>query len=343
VSSTSIQRTCSYAEAIREALRQEMLLDERVFLLGEDIGLYGGSFHVLEGLFEEFGPERIVETPISEAGFTGVAIGAALTGSRPVVEFMFSDFLAVAMDQIVNQAAKYRFMFGSTCSIPLVIRTPSGCGTGAASQHSQSIESWFCHVPGLKVVVPSTPYDAKGLMTAAIHDPNPVLVFEQKKLYSSRGIVPEEVYEIPIGRAAIRIEGSDVTVATYGRMVPMVMEALMQRSCFSRRVEVIDLRTLAPLDHTTLWKSVRKTGRLMIVHEAVKNGGVGAEVSAAVCEDPQTFKALKAPVLRICGKKTPIPFAPDMEAAAVPCILDIVKGLEKLLSRCCHKNQNRLD
>ncbi len=323
-------RICSYAEAVREALQQEMLSDERVFLMGEDIGVYGGSFHVLQGLYEEFGPERVLETPISEAGFTGAAVGAALMGSRPVVEIMFSDFLTVAMDQIVNHAAKYRFMFGGGCSVPMVIRTPGGCGTGAAAQHSQSIEAWFCHVPGLKVVVPSTPYDAKGLLLAAIRDPNPVLVFEQKLLYGMTAHVPEEPYVVPIGKAEIRRRGNDVTLVTYGRMTGIALEAADAVSMSGISMEVIDLRTLSPLDMETVLGSVRQTGRLMIVHEAVRNGGIGAEVAARVAEDREIFGLLKAPVCRVCGADTPIPFAASLEASIVPSVDDIIKRAEKL-------------
>ncbi len=324
----SDMREITYAQAIREAIASEMRRDESVILLGEDIGVYGGSFHVLEGLFDEFGCERMLETPIAEEGFTGVAIGAALTGSRPIVEFMFSDFLAVAMDQIVNQAAKYRFMFGGVGSVPLVIRTPGGSGTGAAAQHSQSLEAWFTHIPGLKVVAPSNGYDAKGLLISAIRDPNPVLFFEQKTLYPSKSVVPEESYAIPLGEAHILSEGDELTIVSYGRMVGMVLECL---SFFPRKIELIDLRTLSPLDMATVHASVRKTGGLLIVHEAVKNGGIGAEVSARVAEDQETFNSLKSPIRRVCGKDVPIPFAKKLEAAAVPNEEDIRKAIAEFL------------
>ncbi|MCF7942173.1 MAG: alpha-ketoacid dehydrogenase subunit beta [Spirochaetia bacterium] len=324
-------RECSYREAVREALEQEMLRDETVFLIGEDIGAYGGSFHVLEGLHELFGPERVIETPISEQGFTGVAIGAALMGRRPVVEFMFSDFLAVAMDQIVNQAAKYRFMFGGSASVPLVIRTPSGSGTGAGAQHSQSLEAWFCHVPGLKVVVPSSPHDAKGLLIAAIRDPDPVLFFEQKLLYDTTGAVPREPYAIALGTAAVRTEGCDLTIVTYGRMTALVLTAVSANPLLQGLVEVLDMRTLAPLDMLSVHRSVRKTGRVLIVHEAVRSGGIGAEIASRICEDAVSFAALKAPVRRLCGQDVPIPFSPALESASVPSAADVSQVIDELL------------
>src|SRR4051812_9673956 len=263
-------RELSYAEAIREGLRQAMDRDDRVFILGEDIGVYGGAFGVTGDLVHQFGPERVLDTPISELGIAGAAIGAALTGMRPIAEIQFSDFITLSMEQLVNQAAKIRFMFGGKASVPMVLRAPGGSGTGAAAQHSQSLEAWFAHVPGLKVVQPSTPYDAKGLLLAAIDDPNPVLIFEHKLLYKTRGVVPTERYTVPIGQAAVRRKGRDVTIVASSIMALRAEAAAKRLADEGIEAEVIDLRSLRPIDHATIARSVQRTHRVLIVYEGVK-------------------------------------------------------------------------
>ena len=274
----------TYKDAVREAMVEEMRRDEDVIFLGEDIGVYGGAFGVSVGMVEEFGEERVRDTPLSEAAIAGCAVGAAATGLRPIMEIMFSDFITIAMDAIVNQAAKMRYMFGGKAQVPMVVRTPGGSGTGAAAQHSQSLEAWMCHVPGLKVVAPSTPADAKGLLKAAIRDNNPVIFYENKLLYKTKGLVPEEDYVIELGKADIKREGSDVTVITYGRMLERCQEAAEVLATENIDVEIIDLRTLYPMDKETIIKSVCKTGRVLIVHEAAKTGGLGGEISATIAE-----------------------------------------------------------
>jgi len=326
-------RVITYAEAVREAIEEEMLRDPSVFVMGEDIGAYGGSFGVLSGLAEKFGAERVRDTPISEAGFTGAAVGAAMTGTRPIVEIMFSDFLTVAMDQVVNHAAKMRYMFGGTFFVPMVIRTPGGSGTGAAAQHSQSLESWFAHVPGLKVVVPSNPADAKGLLKASVRDDNPVLFFEQKTLYPLKGLVSKKTDDllVPLGTAHVLREGRDCTIISYGRMIPEAAEAAEQLSRLGADCEVIDIRSLVPLDEETLFSSVEKTGRVLIVHEAVKTGGFGAEIAARIAESDLS-RRLRSPIGRLGGKDIPIPFSKKLEDAAVPCAADIVRAVLRQLS-----------
>src|SRR5262245_38427484 len=277
-------RELSYAEAVREALAQAMEADERVFLMGEDIGVYGGAFQVTGDLIHRFGEDRVMDTPIAELGAAGVAVGAALAGSRPVFEFQFSDFATLAMEQIVNQAAKIRFMLGGKVSVPLVMRFPSGSGTGAAAQHSQSLEAWLAHVPGLKVVQPATPHDVKGLLLAAIDDPDPVMVFEHKLLYKMKGPVPEGHYTVPIGKAEISREGKDLTIVATSIMVHKALEAAETLAAEGIDVEVIDLRTIRPMDKETIIASVKKTSRLICVYEGVKTLGVGAEVSAMIAE-----------------------------------------------------------
>src|ERR1035437_4276016 len=262
------KRELTYLEALREAMVQEMRLDKEVFLIGEDIGTYGGAFGVSKGMLEEFGAERIRDTPISEAAIAGAATGAALMGMRPVMEIMFMDFLTISMNQLVNQAAKMRFMFGGKCSIPMVIRAPSGSGTGAAAQHSQSLEAWFVNVPGIKVVAPSTPYDAKGLLISAIRDNNPVLFMEHKLLYRLKGPVPEESYSIPLQSAEVKRQGRDLTIVAYSIMAPRALEAAEKLAAEGIEVEVVDPRCLKPLDTDTIIRSVSKTGRVLITHEA---------------------------------------------------------------------------
>lgn len=322
-------REITYLEAVREALVSEMRRDESVFLMGEDVGRYGGAFGVSWGMLDEFGEERIRETPISEAAIAGAATGAALMGMRPVMEIMFMDFLTISMNQLVNQAAKIRFMFGGKAKIPLVVRTPAGSGTGAAAQHSQSFEAWFVHTPGIKVVAPSTPYDAKGMLITAIRDDNPVLFMEHKLLYRQKGVVPEEEFTIPIGQAAVRREGADLTILAYSIMAPRALEAAELLAGEEIDVEVVDLRSLKPLDIETVVASVSKTGRALIVHEAPKTGGFGGEV-AAVIADSEAFDYLDAPIRRLCGRDVPIPYNRTLERAAVPQVEDITAVAREL-------------
>jgi pyruvate/2-oxoglutarate/acetoin dehydrogenase E1 component len=316
-------RKLTYLEAVREALIQEMRHDPTVFILGEDVGIYGGAFGVTQGMLEEFGPERIRDTPISEAAIAGAATGAALMGMRPVMEIMFMDFLTISMNQLVNQAAKMRFMFGGKASIPLVCRAPAGSGTGAAAQHSQSLEAWFVHTPGIKVVAPSTPADVKGLLVASIRDSNPVIFMEHKLLYRMKGPVSEDLYTVPLAEADVKREGRDLTIIAYSIMVPRALEAAEQLATEGIEVEVVDPRTLNPLDAETIVRSVSKTGRVLIVHEAPVTGGVGAEL-AAVIADSEAFDYLDAPIRRLAGRNVPIPYNRTLEAAAVPQVEDIV-------------------
>lgn len=325
-------REITYAEAIREALSEEMRSDPTVFLLGEDIGIYGGAFGVTKGMVQEFGEERVRDTPLSEHAITGAAAGAAMTGMRPVVEIMFSDFLTIALEQLANQAAKARYQFGGQVSVPMVLRTAGGSGTGAAEQHSQSLEAWVCHVPGLKVVIPSTPYDAKGLMKSSIRDPNPVVFIEQKLLYRRKGPVPdpEELYDVPLGVADIKRAGRDLTVITWGRMVERSLEAARKLSADGIDTEVIDIRSLVPLDKSCIIGSVKKTGRAMIVHEACQTAGFGAEI-AAVIADSEAFFRLDAPIRRVAGLDVPIPYNPVLEASVVPTVEKIVAAARDLI------------
>lgn len=323
-------RALTYSEAIREAIAQMMRQDKKVFLLGEDIGKYGGSFGVTQGLLEEFGEKRIRDTPISELGITGVAVGAALTGMRPIVDIQFSDFLALALDQIVNQAAKIRYMYGGKGNVPLVIRTPSGSGTGAAAQHSQSLEAWLTHIPGLKVIQPATAYDAKGLLISAIKDPNPVIFYEHKLLYKEKAAVPETAYEIPLGEAAIKREGHDVTIVATGIMVVKSLEAAGILAKEQIAIEVIDPRTLVPLDEQCILTSVAKTGRLLVVHEAVKRSGYGAEIASIAAE--KAFTDLKAPIKRLGGHPVPIPNNQHLESAAIPQVKDIIQAVREIIA-----------
>jgi len=324
-------RELSYAEAVREALAQAMEADERVFLMGEDIGVYGGAFQVTGDLVHRFGEDRVMDTPIAELGAAGVAVGAALAGCRPVFEFQFSDFATLAMEQIVNQAAKIRFMLGGKVSVPLVMRFPAGSGTGAAAQHSQSLDAWFAHVPGLKVVQPSTPHDAKGLLLSAIDDPDPVMVFEHKLLYKMKGDVPEDAYRVPIGKAAVRREGRHVTLVATAIMVHRALEAAEALAQEGIEAEVIDLRTLRPLDTQTIIDSVKKTSRLACVYEGVKTLGIGAEISAMIAES-EAFDYLDAPILRLGGAEAPIPYNPVLEKAAVPQTDGIVSAVRNLVT-----------
>ena len=323
-------RELSFAEAIREALSQAMEADQRVFIMGEDIGVYGGAFGVTGDLVHKFGDERVRDTPIAELGGAGVAVGAAVAGARPVYEFQFSDFALLASEQIINQAAKMRYMLGGKASVPVVFRMPCGSGTGAAAQHSQSLEAMFGHVPGLKVLQPSTPEDAKGMLLAAIDDPDPVLIFEHKLLYKMKGNVPEEMYRTPIGKAVVRREGTDVTVVAGSIMLHKSLEAAEVLAAEGISVEVIDLRSIRPIDTDTIFESVKKTTRLAIVYEGVKTLGIGAEISAAVAES-EAFDYLDAPILRMGGTESPIPYNPVLEKAAVPQVDGIVEGLRNIV------------
>lgn len=317
-------------EALNEALREELYNDENVILVGEDIGVFGGCFNVTQGLIDIFGAERVIDTPIAENGLTGLAVGAAMSGQRPVAEIMFSDFSAYAMDAIANQAAKLRFMTGGQVKMPLVVRMPGGSGTQAAAQHSQSLEAWFCHVPGLTVVAPSTPHDAKGLLKSAIRSDGPVIFIEHKLGYNTSGSVPDGEYTLPLGKARVARGGSDVTIVSYSHNLIKCMEAALLLERDGIDAEVIDLRTLWPLDMPCITDSVKKTGRLFISHEAVQKFGVGAEISAAVCQS-DAFFSLKAPVLRFCGTDMPLAFNRDIEAASVPQADSIYSGVKKML------------
>ncbi len=323
-------RIITYSEAVREAIGQAMDADPNVFMLGEDIGIYGGAFGVSGDLYHRFGAERIRDTPISELGIVGAAVGAALVGMRPIVEIQFSDFTAQAMDQIVNQAAKIHFMLGGELSVPMVLRAPSGSGTGAAAQHSQSLETWFAHIPGLKVVLPSNARDAKGLLLAAIDDPNPVIVLEHKLLYKTSGPVPAEPFRTPIGVADLVREGKDLVIVATGVMVSRSVSAAEQLAAQGIEATVIDPRTLSPLDMTLINDAIAATGRVMLVQEAPKHVGFMAEIAARIAEGPALYSLL-APVKRLCGMDIPIPYAPQLEKAAVPQLEDIVAGAVQLM------------
>ncbi len=317
-----------YREALNRALFEEMRKDPTVFVLGENIGERGGSFKVTEGLFNEFGAERVIDTPLAEATFTGAAVGAALVGTRPVVDILFVDFTTVPMDAIVNQAAKFEFMSGGQGKVPMVLRTQGGAGNGLAAQHSQSLEALFYHIPGLKVIMPSTPYDAYGLLVSAIRDDQPTIFIEHKLLYMTKGEVPDEEYLIPIGEADVKKEGSDVTLLTYSYMTLKCLEAAELLGKEGVSVEVIDLRTLKPLDKKLILESARKTGRVIIVHEACKRGGIGGDIAAMIMEE--AYDDLDGPVLRVCGLDTSIPYNLEFEKVCIPTTEDIVEAIIKI-------------
>jgi len=318
-----------YREALNQALFEEMRRDPLVFTMGEGIAERGGSYKVTVGLLEEFGPDRILDTPISEASFTGCGIGAALVGTRPVVEILFVDFTGLIMDQIINQAAKYEFMSGGQGKVPMVLRTQGGAGNGLAGQHSQSLEALFYHIPGLKVVMPATPYDAKGLLKASIRDDNPTIFIEHKLLYMTKGEVPEDDYIVPIGQADIKRAGNDITLVTYSYMTLKCLEAAEVLAKEGIGVEVIDLRTLTPLDKDTILESVEKTGRAIVVHEAVKRGGIGGDIASMIMEE--AYDDLDGPVVRICGKNTTIPYNLELEKVCVPSTEDIIEGILEMV------------
>jgi len=323
------KREISYAEALREAMTQALECDSRVFLFGEDIGVYGGAFGVTLGLIDRFGPERVRDTPISENTIVGAAVGAALTGMRPIAEMQFLDFIALAMEQTVLQGAKIRYMFGGKASVPMVLRLPGGSGTGAAAQHSGSLESWLVNVPGLKVVAPSTPYEAKGLLLAALADNNPVMFIENKLLYKTRGPVPEDPYLVPLGRADIKRAGRDLTIVGSSIMVTRALEAAEALAKEGIDIEVVDLRTLKPYDAETIIQSVERTGRLLVVHEAPLIGGFGGEIVAMLAQS-EAFAYLEAPIVRLGGADVPIPYNRTLERAAVPQVHDIVDAARRL-------------
>jgi pyruvate dehydrogenase E1 component beta subunit len=326
------EREITYSAALNEALREEMTRDPRVFLLGEDIAVWGdggGVFAVTKGLVDEFGRERVRDTPISEEGIVSMGVGAALTGARPVVELMYFDFVTLAMEPLVNQAAKIRYMFGGQATVPLVVRSNIGSSGGKAAQHSQSLESWVMHVPGLKVAVPSTPYDAMGLLMTAIRDDNPVVFLEHKLLYFVKGPVPTDEYAVPFGRAAVRRRGTHATVVANQQMLRLALEAADDLAGEGIELEVIDPRTLVPLDMETILESVARTNRLVVCHEAARRAGWAAEIAAQVTE--QAFDFLDAPVARVCGADVPIPYAAPLESAVIPGKDDIVAAVRAVL------------
>jgi pyruvate/2-oxoglutarate/acetoin dehydrogenase E1 component len=323
------QKQVTFLEAIREALREEMLRDERVFLLGEDIGVYGGAFKVTEGLYEEFGPKRVIDTPIAEAAIIGAAAGAAMMGLRPVAEMQFIDFISCAFDQLTNVVSKWRYRMGN--GVPIVVRGPSGGGVRGGPFHSGNPEAFFLNTPGLKIVEPSTAYDAKGLLKAAIRDEDPVLFFEHKFLYRLprlRESLPDEDYVVPIGSAAVRREGTDLTILTFGAMVYRALDAADALAGEDINVEVVDLRTLAPLDLETILTSVKKTNRAIVLHEAQRTGGIGGEIGATIAE--KAFEWLDAPIVRVASIDTPVPYSPPLEDYFMPQVDDIVAAARKL-------------
>jgi len=322
-------REITYCQAINQALREALKADQDVVILGEDVGLHGGPFQVTKGLFHEFGGERVRNTPLSEAAIAGCTVGAALTGLRPVGEIMYIDFTTIALDQIVNQAAKMRYMFGGEATLPLVFRTMVGAGTRSSGQHSQSLEAWFCHVPGLKVVMPSTPYDAKGLLRSAIHDDNPVVFIEIKRLYNTKGVVPDAEYFIPLGKADVKRPGSQATIIATGGQVHESLKAADELSTQGIEVEVIDPRTLYPLDRETIAASVRKTGRAVVATDAIARFGLGAEICAVLMED--AFDYLDAPVQRVGGAEVPMPYAGELETLALPNAARIIEAVRRIL------------
>ena len=309
-------REIAYWQAINEALSEEMTKDPTVFIMGEDVAIYGGAYAVTRGLHAKFGDERVRDTAISEAAIVGAGLGAAITGMRPVVEIMYVDFMGIAMDQLNNQIAKIRYMFGGKTKVPLVIRTEGGAGRTLGAHHSQSLEAWFTHIPGIKVVMPATPYDAKGLLKAAIREDNPIVYIEHKMLYNTKGPVPETDYVVPIGKAEVKKQGKDVTLISWSLTLLHCLKAAEELEKEGVSVEVVDLRTLAPLDIDTIVESVKKTHRLVIAHEAWKTGGFAGEIATQVME--KAFDYLDAPVKRICGADVPMPKAPNLEKLAIP-------------------------
>ena len=321
----------SYREALNQAMREEMRRDERVFLIGEEVGYYQGAFKVSKGFVEEFGPERVLDTPITEAGFTGLAIGAAMAGLHPIVELMTFNFGILAMDQIVNNAAKIRYMSGGQISVPIVIRGPGSAAHQLGAQHSQSLEAWFCHVPGLKVIAPATPHDAKGLLISAIRDPNPVIFIEAQLLYGTKGEVGDGAYAIPIGKAEVKRDGTDVTIVAYSKMLLVALKAADALAGDGVHAEVVDPRTLKPLDVDTIAASVKKTGRLVIVEEGWRFAGLGAQIADSV--SGAAFDYLDGPIVRVTGEDVPMPYTRPLEDAAIPDSARVVKAVNQMLHR----------
>ncbi len=330
VNTDTRMRELMVREALNEALCEELTRDERVFIMGEGIAQRGGSFKVTVGLLDKFGPKRIIDTPISEASFTGMGVGAAITGMRPVVEILFIDFTSLVIDQIVNQAAKYRFMSGGKGRVPMVLRTQGGSGNGLAAQHSQSLEAWYYHTPGLKVIMPSTAYDAKGLLKSAIRDEDPVIFIEHKLLYMDKGPVPDTDYTIELGVGDIKRPGKDVTLVAWSGMVKRTLAAAEELSAQGIDAEVIDPRSLVPLDKEMILSSVRKTEHLIIIQEAIRRGGVASDIASIVQEE--AFDYLDAPIKILAGKNTPIPFNVNLEKVCVPRQEDIVRAVKEILN-----------
>ena len=329
VSSKETERVLTYGLAINEALDHEMARDESVFVMGEDVAIYGGAYSVTKGLWEKYGDERVRDTGISEAAIVGAGVGAAVTGMRPVVEIMYVDFMSLVMDQLCNQAAKLRYMFGGKTRVPLTIRTEGGAGRTLGAHHSQSLESWFMHIPGIKVVMPGTPYDAKGLLLSSIRDDNTVVYIEHKMLYNTKGPVPEEDYAIPIGKAEVKRQGKDVSVLTYSRQLLFCQEAAEELAGEGIDVEIVDLRSLLPLDVETIVESIRKTNRAVIVEEDTITGGAGAEIGMRIMEE--AFDYLDAPVKRVAGADVPMPKSAVLEALAIPSKASIIEGIKEVL------------
>ena len=324
-------REITYVKAFTESLMQLMAEDDNIVVIGEDVAHYGGVFHAFDGLWKTYGEKRVIDTPISEMGFIGMGVGAAARGLRPVCDLMFFDFIGVALDQLYNQAAKLKYMFGGDVTVPLTLTTAGGAGLSAGPQHSQSLEAWLAHVPGLKVALPSSPYDVKGLMVAAVRDDNPTVVVLNKRMLGTKGPVPEEIYEIPLGQAGTVRSGRDVTVIAVGRMVAEAMTAATELGKSGVEVEVIDVRTVQPLDSQTILDSVRRTNRALVVHEAVTFGGIGAEIASQIQEE--AFDYLDAPVLRVGAPFSPVPFSPLLERAYIPDSNRIAAGVRQLLER----------
>lgn len=323
--------TMTFAQALNNAHKLEMQRDPNIYVAGEDVGVYGGIFGVTGGLLDQFGDKRVRDTPITESAIIGTAVGAAAAGLRPVIELMFVDFIGVALDQLYNQAAKMKYMFGGKAKLPITLRATCGAGMGAAAQHSQCLEAWFMHIPGLKVVMPSTPYDAKGLLISAIRDDNPVVFLEHKMLYGTQGEVPEESYAIPLGKADVKREGQDITVVATAMMVGRALSAAEKLAGNGISLEVVDPRTLSPLDEETILNSVKKTHRLLIVHEEVKFAGSGAEIAAMVAE--KAFDYLDAPIVRIGAPFTPVPFSPPLEQEFIPSEEKIIQAAKKMMGK----------
>ena len=323
-------REILYREALNEALRYNLEKDERVFIMGEDVGVFGGIFQISKGLYKDFGEDRVIDTPISESAIVGSGIGAAINGMRPVVEIMNVDFLPVCLDQVANQAAKMRYMYGGQVTIPMVIRSACGAGRGAAAQHSQVLHALFMHIPGLKIAVPSTPYDAKGLLNTAIADNNPVMFFEDKMLYNIKGPVPKKFYTIPFGEADVKREGGDVSIVATFRMVHKALTVAEELSKEGVEIEVIDPRTLCPLDKDTIIESVKKTGKLITVDEGNKSNGFGSEIAAIVSEEAVEY--LQAPIVRVAAPMTPVPYGPTLEKFYIPDEENIKEAVHKVMA-----------